>query len=316
MSDPIVVAAAQTAPVFRAKAENLASIIDWTRRAHDLGAGVVVFPECSLTGYCYDNRGDAEADAEEIPGPVTDRLAAVAAELGVAVAVGLVECAGRDLYNAAVLVDGTGVIGHHRKCHLPWEAVDRFVRPGDFPLRPIDTAWGRLGLLICYDLRFPEPARVLALAGVEVIINLTNLPLPGQPQPDFFFQTRAAENRVWLVAADRVGVERGVRFIGQSSIVDPAGRLVARGSESEEELVIAEVDVSEARRKDLVFESGVYELHLFSDRRPDLYGPLTVAGKDLAGKTEPDARRATTSTARGSTSRRQGPGSGPRSPSR
>jgi predicted amidohydrolase len=165
----------------------------------------------------------------------------------------------------------------YRKTHIPFQAVDRFVTPGDIPLHVVETPIGRVGMLICYDLRFPEPARVLALSGVQIIANLTNLPPPGWVQPEFIFRARAAENRVWLVCADRVGTERGVEFIGRSAIVGPSGVTLAEAGESAEEMLVQRIVPSEADEKDLVFDPGVYEMHLLSDRRADLYGALTAS---------------------------------------
>jgi predicted amidohydrolase len=179
------------------------------------------------------------------------------------------------LYNSAALIGPGGLVGKYRKTHIPFQAVDRFVAPGDIPLSVFDTPLGRIGLLICYDLRFPEPARVLALAGVQIIANLTNLPPPGWPQPEFIFQARAAENRVWVVCADRVGEERGVRFIGRSAIVSPQGEKLAEADGVSEELLLADIVPAEADEKDLIIDPGVYEMHLLGDRRPDLYGALT-----------------------------------------
>lgn len=270
----LIVAAVQTNPRLRATAENLESVVDRVWRAADLGAELVVFPECALTGYGYRSERDARADAETVPGPATARLTEVAAETGTLVAVGMIERAGDAIFNAAALIGPDGVVGTYRKSHLPFEAVDRFVSPGDLGLPIFETHLGRLGMLICYDLRFPEPARVMALSGAQIVLNLTNLPPPGWPQPEFMFQTRAAENRVWLVCADRVGTEEGTTYIGRSAIVSPSGEVCAQADGESETVITAEVIPGLADQKDLIVDPGVYELHLFRDRRTDLYGPL------------------------------------------
>jgi predicted amidohydrolase len=258
-------------------AGNLDRIASWIRRAANEGAELVVFPECAVNGYRYDSREEALGDAQTVPGPATDLLEGVAAETGVHVAVGIVERDGDRLYNCAALIGPDGFVTRYRKTHIPFQAVDRFVTPGDIPLHVVETPIGRVGMLICYDLRFPEPARVLALSGVQIIANLTNLPPPGWVQPEFIFRARAAENRVWLVCADRVGTERGVEFIGRSAIVGPSGVTLAEASESAEEMLVQRIVPSEADEKDLVFDPGVYEMHLLSDRRADLYGALTAS---------------------------------------
>ena len=273
----VTVAAVQTDPRLGDVAGNLDRIASWTRRAANEGAELVVFPECAVNGYRYDSREEALRDAQTVPGPATDVLEGVAAETGVHIAVGIVERDGDRLYNCAALIGPDGLVTKYRKTHIPFQAVDRFVTPGDIPLHVVETPIGRVGMLICYDLRFPEPARVLALSGVQIIANLTNLPPPGWVQPEFIFRARAAENRVWLVCADRVGTERGVEFIGRSAIVGPSGVTLAEASESAEEMLVQRIVPSEADEKDLVFDPGVYEMHLLSDRRADLYGALTAS---------------------------------------
>jgi predicted amidohydrolase len=273
----VTVAAVQTDPRLGDVAGNLDRIASWTRRAANEGAELVVFPECAVNGYRYDSREEALGDAQTVPGPATDVLEGVAAKTGVHVAVGIVERDGDRLYNCAALIGPDGLVTKYRKTHIPFQAVDRFVTPGDIPLHVVETPIGRVGMLICYDLRFPEPARVLALSGVQIIANLTNLPPPGWVQPEFIFRARAAENRVWLVCADRVGTERGVEFIGRSAIVGPSGVTLAEARESAEEMLVQRIVPSEADEKDLVFDPGVYEMHLLSDRRADLYGALTAS---------------------------------------
>jgi predicted amidohydrolase len=272
----VTVAAVQTDPRLGDVAGNVDRIASWIRRAANEGAELVVFPECAVNGYRYDSREEALGDAQTVPGPATDLVEGVAAETGVHVAVGIVERDGDRLYNCAALIGPDRFVTKYRKTHIPFQAVDRFVTPGDIPLHVVETPIGRVGMLICYDLRFPEPARVLALSGVQIIANLTNLPPPGWVQPEFIFRTRAAENRVWLVCADRVGTERGVEFIGRSAIVGPSGVTLAEAGESAEEMLVQRIVPSEADEKDLIFDPGVYEMHLLSDRRADLYGALTA----------------------------------------
>lgn len=273
-SPVVAVAAAQTCPKINERERNLGEMSFWAQEAVNKHARLVVFPECSLTGYNYVSRDEALEQAEPLPGPASAHLVDVAVELDIYIVFGLIERSGDRLYNSAALIGPEGIVGVYRKTHLPWEAVDRFVDKGDGPFSVFDTSIGRIGILICYDMRFPEPARILALQGADIIVHPTNLPPEGSPQPDYIYQTRAAENRVWIVSADRVGNERGVRFIGRSAIVDPTGKKVAEGSEDAEELVMAEIDPLYARTKDLIIVPEVYELHPFADRRPDLYGPL------------------------------------------
>jgi predicted amidohydrolase len=233
-----------------------------------------VFPECSLSGYCYTSLAEALMDAEPVPGPACERLARITAETGAYVVFGLIEREADRIFNTAALVGPEGFVGSYRKTHLPHHVVDNLVAPGDRWFPVFETAVGRIGILICYDLRLPEPARIMALAGADILVHPTNLPPAGHPQPDHMYRTRAAENSVWVVSADRVGTERGVRFIGRSAIVSPSGETVAEANDHAEELLVAEIEPALAREKDRVMTPRIYELHLFRDRRPELYGAL------------------------------------------
>jgi predicted amidohydrolase len=232
---------------------------------------LLVFPECALTGYCYSSLAESLSVAERIPGPSTDDVAARCRELNVYVIIGLLEEADGRCYNALAFLGPEGLVGKYRKTHLPYLGVDRFVTPGDAPLEVYDTAIGRIGLNICFDVRFPEPARVLALKGAELIALPTNWPVGAESGPDFLVNTRAIENRVNYVAVDRVGEERGFHFIGRSKIVDYRGRTIAEASSDREEIIYGTLDLDTARDKHVVVIPGEYELPLYTGRRPELY---------------------------------------------
>ncbi len=189
--------------------------------------------------------------------------------------VGMLE-AGQEgiLFNTAVLVDSAGLRARYRKTHLPTLGVDRYVTPGDDSPMPVDIHFGRAGMLICYDLRFPEPARVLALAGAQMILLSTAWPQAASLYPDFVVSTRAAENHIYVIAANRVGSERGTTYLGRSIIADPDGRVLAEANPSEETILYAAIDPSESDAKHRIFTLGEYELDLFNDRRPELYSNL------------------------------------------
>ena len=146
--------------------------------------------------------------------------------------------------------------------------ADRFCSAGD-ALQPIDTPWGRLGILVCFDLRFPEPARSLALRGAELILVPTNWPQGAEVSADHIAVARAAENRVFVATCNRVGEERGFRFIGRSKIVGIDGKVLA-AAESGETVLIADLDLALARQKRRVVIPGEYETDAFA-RRPELY---------------------------------------------
>jgi predicted amidohydrolase len=270
------VAAAQLAPVLGERERNLEVCAAAVHEAAGLGCSLVVLPECSLSGYVFDDRSSALAAAEDVPGPTTERLVAACTRSALHCVVGLLERQGDTLYNTAAILSAEGMIGCYRKTHLPCLGVDRFVEPGPGPLTAHDTPIGRIGIEICYEVRFPEVTRMLALDGASVVAVPTNWPTNAASLADFVIRSRAAENRVFIVAANRTGPERGVSFVGRSQIVDPAGQRLAELDRRTVGLVYADIDPQEAAVKDLVVRPGEYEVSLFGDRRPELYGELVV----------------------------------------
>ena len=266
------VAVAQTEPKLGEKERNLDVCLARLEEAVAAGAELLVLPECAIPGYMFDSPEEALPFAEEIPGPSTEALADACRRLDAHVVCGLLERDGDLLRNAAVLVGPDGLVGNYRKTHLPFLGVDRFTVPGD-ELPVYDTPLGRIGLEICYDLRFPEATRTLALRGADLVAHPTNFPMAAKVQTELITVARAAENRIFLLTANRVGKERSGEFCGWSQIVDPYGRRLAEAGETEEVLLVADIDIEQARDKDYVIP-GEYELYLFGDRRPDLYGAL------------------------------------------
>ena len=275
------VAAVQFDPQLGAKAVNLAAIAAHARAAAAAGARLVVFPECALAGYGFESRAEALEYAEPIPGPATDGIVRLCAELDIFAVVGMLERDGARLFNVATLLGPAGVVGTYRKVHLPFLGVDRFVDPGDRPFAVFEADGVRLGLHICYDGSFPETGRVLTLLGADVLILATNWPIQSHSTAEHLPACRAIENVVYVMAVDRVGTERGYRFAGRSSIVDPDGNIVARAGVETTEILYADVDPALARRKRLVRVPGVYELDRIGDRRPGFYGAIGAAnGRD------------------------------------
>lgn len=269
-------AVAQIEPRLGEKERNLETCVGRLEEASAEHAELLVLPECAIPGYMFGSGEEALQFAEEIPGPSTEVLAGQCHRLGMHVVCGLLERDGDALHNAAVLIGPGGLIGAYRKTHLPFLGVDRFVVAGD-ELPVYDTPLGRIGIEICYDLRFPEVTRTLALGGADFVALPTNFPVAARLQTEFITRTRAAENRVYLLAANRVGKERQGEFCGWSQIVDPYGDRLAEAGADEEALLVADVDVKRARDKDYVIP-GEYELYLFGHRRPELYGALVQEG--------------------------------------
>jgi len=266
------VAVAQMEPKLGEKGRNLEACLARLEEAAGAGAELLVLPECALPGYMFDSAEEAMPFAEEIPGASTEVLEQACRRLGVHVVCGLLERDGDLLRNAAVLVGPDGLVGSYRKTHLPFLGVDRFTAPGD-ELHVFDTPLGRIGLEICYDLRFPEVTRTLALKGADVVAHPTNFPMAAKIQTELITVARAAENRIYLLTANRCGKERRGEFCGRSQIVDPFGKRLAEAGETDEALLLADIDLEKARDKNYVIP-GEYELYLFGDRRPDLYGAL------------------------------------------
>lgn len=135
-----------------------------------------------------------------------------------------------------------------------------------------DTRVGRLGIQICYDVQHPEGFRCLALSGADIIVNIVNYPQGVQFMSSLVLPTKVFENRVHLLTCDRVGMERGVKFIGSSIIIDACSQVLARANG--EEIVYGQFDLSAARSKRVVIKLGENEIDLFMDRRPELYGAI------------------------------------------
>lgn len=276
----MLVGVAQVEPRLGEVQRNLELCVTRMQEAAEAGASLLVLPECALTGYVFESREEALANALETPGPEVEELAAACAELDLHVVCGLLAREGDALRNRAVLYGPDGHVGTYDKTHLPFLGVDRFVEGGG-ELAVYDTPIGRIGLEICYDLRFPEATRTLALRGADIVAHPTNWPLAARSNAEFITRTRALENRLYLLTANRVGVERSAEFCGWSQIVDPFGQRLAEADATTEALLIAEVDVQKAREKDILPIPGEYEMHLFDDRRPELYAPLVEpAGGD------------------------------------
>ncbi len=263
---------------------NLRAIRAGLRDAARLGARLAVFPECALTGYCFESRAEAQPFAEPAPGPSIDVIAKDCRELDLWAVVGMLE---RDdagsLFNACALAGPAGFVATYRKIHLPYLGVDRFTTPGDRPFAVHDLDGLRVGMHVCYDGSFPESARVLTLLGADLLVLPTNWPTGAEPTIRHLTAARALENHVYYAACNRVGAERGFRFIGQSRIIDCNGELLATAGADAPEIVMAEIDPAVARAKRLVKIPGKYELDRVAHRRPEMYRPLTEARRPSDG---------------------------------
>jgi predicted amidohydrolase len=257
------------------------------------GARLVVFPECALTGYGFESKEEAWPLGEALPGPSTAAFADDCRQLGVWAVYGLLERedAAGNLFNACALVGPQGLVGGYRKVHLPFLGVDRFTTPGDRPFAVHDLGGLRLGVNICYDGSFPEAARVLMLLGADLIVLPTNYPPGARNTLKYIVPARALENHIYYAAVNRVGEERGFRFIGQSRVVDCAGEILAAAGGDGEEVIYADIDPSRARDKRVVNIPGKYEINRLADRRPEMYGAVIGAVIDVPGRSVVDINR-------------------------
>lgn len=255
--------------------KNLAVMLDRLAESRAAHASLTIFPECALTGYCFENVAEARPFAQPVPGPATDAFQSALVELGGHAVFGMLEPAPNDgVYNAAVLVGPEGVVACYRKIHLPHLGVDEFSTYGEEPFAVHDVDGLKVGLAICYDSAFPESARLMTLAGADLIALPTNFPTGAEKMVTHVAQTRAMENKVFFAAVNRVGEERGFRFIGGSVIAGPNGDDLAKANGTEETILYAEIDPDLARDKRIVRVPGKHAIDRLADRRPEMYGPL------------------------------------------
>ena len=276
MTRPVRIAVAQYEPRVGDVETNRAEAVRWATDAAERGAGLVVLPELASSGYVFADEVEAMRTAESISdGPTVTALREVCAAHGCHIAAGVNERDGECRHNSAVLIGPDGPLATYRKLHLYYNEKSWFEPGGELPV--VDTPIGRIGMIICFDLWFPEPARALALAGADIIAVPTNWVASfkhtvwddrGYCQGDYVAMATAAQNGVIMACADRIGVERDTRFIGASIIVGADGWPVAGpASKDSPELLLADVDlddVARARRR-------TPRNHLFEDRRPDAY---------------------------------------------
>ena len=290
---------------------NFAAALDHVRAAARRGANLVCLPELFRTQYFCQREDLRLFDlAEPIPGPSTDKLTAAARECGVAIVASLFERRAPGLYhNTAVTIDAGGeVAGLYRKMHIPDDPLyyeKYYFTPGDLGFRAVDTAFGRVGALVCWDQWYPEGARLTALEGAEVLFYPTAIgwhPAEkeqyGTAQYDAWQtiqRAHAIANGVYVAAVNRVGHEQGdvlgnrahgpgLEFWGGSFVADPFGRIVAKAAHDAEEILTAEIDLGliEETRRNWPF---------LRDRRIDAYAPITRRFRDSASTRSKDGER-------------------------
>lgn len=274
------VAACQIDPQIGEVDRNLDRISAAVAGAAAAGAKVAVLPEAAITGYAFASLEEALPVARRADAVADRVLAGLAETHRLTVICGTLEPTGGEIYNAALVHTADGRHFRYRKMHLPFLGVDRFVTRGPDAPQVLEVGGLRIGVLICYDLRFPEAARMCALEGADLIALPTNWPVGVDFHPDLFAPARAAENHCYLLAADRVGTERGTTFMGRSVLVDHDGTFLARASDTDEELLVGEIDPDAARETHVRRRPGEHEWDTIADRRPGLYHGLLNRGVD------------------------------------
>jgi predicted amidohydrolase len=282
----VTVAAVQMDVVLEDRAATLAKMATWADEAATKQADVVLFPELVLSaGYSL---GDRLHDvAEPIPGPSTMAIGEKARQHGMYIVAGIAERGDTGaVYNTAVIVgrDG-GLAGSYRKTHI-FPLTESFFALGS-ELTVFDLDFGRVAIPICYDLEFPEPARVLCLKGAELLLTMAAhwVGTGSVGTPENFITTiyaaRALENRVPVVFANRVGFDPGLndRFIGLSRMVDADGISLATFPDDREGIIVATLDLEEQRKKRLSY-------NYFPDRKPLLYQILARPYEKGGGRLE------------------------------
>jgi N-carbamoylputrescine amidase len=266
------------------KEQNLQKAVSKVREAAQQGAQIICLQELFTSLYfCDEENYDNFALAEAIPGPSTDTLSSLAAELNVVIIASLFEKRAMGVYhNTTAVLDADGAyLGKYRKMHIPDDPgfYEKFYfTPGDLGYKVFKTKYATIGVLICWDQWYPEAARITALMGAEILFYPTAIgwattqdEATNKEQYDAWQtiqRSHAVANGVHVVSVNRVGHEAGVDFWGGSFVANPFGKLLYQASHGNEEIIIQDLDLN---------KSDYYRSHwpFLRDRRIDSYQPIT-----------------------------------------
>lgn len=266
------------------KQPNLDKVLTRIGEAAAAGANVVCLQELFAGHYFCQSEDHARfAEAEPIPGPTSEALAAAAKAYGVVLVASLFERRAAGLYhNTAVVFDADGrQLGLYRKMHIPDDPLyyEKFYfTPGDLGFRSFETRFGRLGVCVCWDQWYPEAARLTALTGAQILFYPTAIGWHPSEKAEYgasqhaawetMMRSHAIANGVFVAAVNRVGLEGNIEFWGASFVADPNGNLLARGTHDREETLLVECNLGKI---------DVVRTHwpFLRDRRIDAYGDLT-----------------------------------------
>ncbi|KYC45536.1 MAG: C-N hydrolase family amidase [Candidatus Methanofastidiosum methylothiophilum] len=226
-------------------------------------ASLIVLPELFNTGYNFKNKKEVLDVSENIPdGYTTKTLKDFTEDTNKTIVFGLSEKTEKGLYNSLAVVSKGEYIGKYRKIHLFFDEKNYFL-PGDLGFKIFEVEGIKIGTIICFDWFFPESTRTLSLMGADILCHPANLVMPYCPEA---MKTICLQNRVYSITSNRIGEERGLKFIGQSQIVGPDGKIIFRASEAKQESYEVEVDPLIARDKNLNPKNNI-----FNDRKPEFY---------------------------------------------
>ncbi|MEA2646182.1 MAG: N-carbamoylputrescine amidase [Chloroflexota bacterium] len=259
---------------------NLASVARLAGKAADAGADLLVLPELCTAGYAFTDTAEMAPYAEVATATELGRAltgwAELAAKHGMHIVGGYPEAADGAFYNSAALFGPSGLVGNFRKIHLFYNEKDLF-QPGDLGFPVFDLPFGRVGLMVCYDIWFPESSRSLVLGGAELICTSGNFVTAfrrrlyderGFTQADVAAMGIAAQNQVYVALSNRIGEERDLGFTGASMVAGWDGFAVSGPAAGDEEaLLVVEIELAEATRK----RQRNPRNHVVEDRRPEMY---------------------------------------------
>ena len=277
MKEKFKIALAQIGCKRADKKENLKKIENFVEKAKNQSADLIVFPELSLTGYVV--RDQIYELAETIPGPSTQVIEKIAEKTQTYIVFGMPELSEKTqatIYNTAVLVGPKGYIGKYRKMYLPTHSVfeeKRYFRPG-YQAAAFDTEIGKIGLIICYDIFFPEVSRLTRLKGAQLIVCISASPAVRKTFFEILTAARAIENTAFLAYVNLVGIENGLQFWGGSRLIAPNGKVLVKAKYDEEDLVMCDVNYSDIKP----IETFVPTL---KDLRPELFDALKKSAENI-----------------------------------
>lgn len=259
---------AQLSPVVGDLAGNQRLVLDAVQAARGRRVDVLVLPELATSGYVFESVGEARASSIARDDAFFERLASALEGSATVVVVGFAELALGTSFSSVALVDAAGVRAVYRKTHL-WNTEKLYFTAGDEAAPVVDTAHGRIGLLVCYDLEFPEMPRSLALAGADLVAVPTNWPLGTHPEGEHpteivLAMAAARANGIFLLVCDRDGVERGQEWERGTAIIDQFGWIVSSAGDS----AAASADIFPMLARDKAISA---HNDLLGDRRPELY---------------------------------------------